>query len=130
MKTIPLDELLRQITPLPYVVDDGLIRQQDMIDVLTADIPNHERHWAAIGIADEDGFAESVAYCHPSNQAYLAHAANVVPELVAALNNCTRSLRVAFQAREDAFGIHHNDATDALLSAEAALAKATQVPVP
>jgi hypothetical protein len=84
-----LDDLLPQITPLPYVLDDGRITQMDMIDRLSEDLENPARHWTAIGISDREGFAESLAYAHPSNARYLAHAANHFP---AALELIERAL--------------------------------------
>lgn len=73
-------------TALPqqtWTVDDGLLCQQDHIDRLTEDLDSPERHWVAVGIEDEDGYAESVAYCHPSNAPLIAAA----PELLDALQN-------------------------------------------
>lgn len=114
-----LDELLKQITSLPYMLDDGLLRQQDLIDQLTLDLPNPDRHWTALGIEDSEGYAESVAYVHPNNAAYLAHAANVLPDLVTALDHTIRALQ--FNGRNP---VHRQT----IEFAQAALAKATEVP--
>lgn len=70
------------ITGSEWTVDDGLMGQQDHIDRLTEDLSNPDRHWVAVGISDEDGFAESVAYCHPENAKFIAAA----PAMSKALN--------------------------------------------
>lgn len=49
-----------------------------------------------------------------------------VERLRAALAGCIKALDVAIERSDgDLFGIHHNDATDAICEARAALAKAT-----
>lgn len=44
--------------------------------------------WLASGIADEEGFAESVAYCHPANAPLIAAA----PALLFALQAIDKAL--------------------------------------
>lgn len=63
-------------TPGPWIVDDWLVRPQDMRDQL-----DNDSEWVAVGIGDEDGYAESVAYCHLANARLIAAA----PELLHAL---------------------------------------------
>jgi hypothetical protein len=41
--------------------------------------------WAVVGLNDEDGFAETIAYCHPSNAPIVAAA----PELLALLTEAS-----------------------------------------
>ena len=54
------------------------------------------------------------------------HDERLIAELVAALRGCLKALDVAFDRSDgDLFGAHHNDATDAMLAAAAAIAKAT-----
>ena len=63
-------------TPGPFIIDEGIVRPEDMIDSIRAN-PT----WVAVGIADEDGYSSSVAYCHPMNAQLIAAA----PELLATL---------------------------------------------
>lgn len=53
-------------TPEPWVIDDGIDDPENMADELLRNA-GEENEWIAIGIADEEGYAESVAYCHPNN---------------------------------------------------------------
>ena len=45
------------------------------------------------------------------------------PEMLKALKGLTLFMDMAFTAEGDTFGFHHNDATDALISAKRAIAK-------
>lgn len=65
-----------QHTPGHWVIDDGFVRTEDMIYSMKSN-PT----WLAVGIEDEDGFAESVAYCHPDNAMLISAA----PEMLQAL---------------------------------------------
>lgn len=62
-------------TPEPWVIDDGIDDPENMADELLRNA-GEENEWIAIGIADEEGYAESVAYCHPNN----------APRIVACIN--------------------------------------------
>jgi hypothetical protein len=74
------------ITPGEWIVNDGLLQQQDLIDALTADLQEPSRHWTAVGIEDKEGYAESVAYCHPMN----AQAIAALPKLLEALESLAK----------------------------------------
>jgi hypothetical protein len=118
MKTTPLNEILKQITPLPWVADS--------IGIWPVDT---SRGWT---VADCSHAALDPEYQvrpeQSANAAYLTHAANVLPGLVEALRECREMLAVAMNAEENPFGIHHNQATDAISLAEITLATATNVP--
>lgn len=103
-----------QHTGGPWVVNDGLIRQQDMIDCLFLDLEAPERHWAAVGVEDAEGYAESVAYCHPDNANLVAAA----PSMLAAL----RLARDDLQLISDEQGGSHGRTMNIILEA---IAKAT-----
>lgn len=118
MKTTPLPEILKQITPLPLKVaqgDNGGKTNKLLFSgsKVVADCENHMMEPAT----------------QAANAAYLTHAANVLPGLVEALRECHEMLCVAMGADENPFGIHHNQATDAISQAEVALSIATNVPV-
>jgi hypothetical protein len=49
-----------------------------------------------------------------------------MPDLLKALQGTLAALNVAFSAEEDPFGVHHNDAQDAVSAAESAIRKATE----
>ena len=110
------------------VVEQGALTQQDHIDRLTEDIEKPERHWVAIGITDEDGYAESVAYSHPNNANAIVHAFNTLPKLVEEL----RQIKVSMEAEH--FGylpkeLQEVRRQDWLNSIQAALDKAEKVGV-
>ena len=63
--------------------DDGFIRPKDMAEQLLEGAT-----WVAVGIADKDGYAASVAYCHPKN----AQAIAALPEFLAALEKLESEL--------------------------------------
>lgn len=65
-------------TPGPWVKDDGFVRPQDMVEQLLENTT-----WVAVGICDEDGYAASVAYCHPDNASLISAA----PEMLEALTH-------------------------------------------
>lgn len=67
-----------QHTPGPFFIDEGFIGPQDMVDQLLD--PNNET-WVAVGFHDAEGYAGSVAYCHPDNAPLFAAA----PEMLHAL---------------------------------------------
>lgn len=62
-----------------WIVDEGVDTIENMIDCL-----KENQDWIAVGVADEDGYAESVAYCHPAN----AQAIAALPDLIEALKAC------------------------------------------
>jgi len=103
-----------------WIVDDGFQRQQEHIDALTDDLGNPDRHWVAVGIFDEDGFAESVAYCHPDNAPLISSA----PNLLAALQACLGLLQDEYN-RAVHTG-HGTAASWAFINAKTAIAKATE----
>lgn len=145
MKTIPLDELLQQITPLPYrsFLASGSPKK-------TEPYPDSERTslFRSCKIADED-HSKGNPMCHGNliahvynhspgghcveDAAYLTHAANVLPELVAAstrlrsISTRIGNLCHAGVAIPDEDWAEHYHATIAL---EGILIKATQVPIP
>jgi hypothetical protein len=69
-----------------WIVDAGGTDDiQNMADcLLTAKGTKDE--WMAVGLADHDGYAESIAYCHANNAPMIAAA----PDLHKALLNITR----------------------------------------
>jgi hypothetical protein len=67
-----------------------------------------------------EGFGSRMTKERDANAALIAAA----PELLEALKLLVPCLEMAFDAEGDAFGVHHNDATDALGGAIAAIAKA------
>lgn len=50
------------ITTGPFVIEEGFVRPQDMAEQL---LDPHNEKWVAVGYEDADGYAASVAYCHP-----------------------------------------------------------------
>ena len=121
MKTIPLDELLQQITPLPW-------------KALTPAVPSAEPGAFEINFAAAGFVNHIVVYGdgksnHVADARYLAHAANVLPELVTALATLTGLIeRGRFVLPEGDF----NEEPRFLLAfqaARSALTQATQVPV-
>ena len=129
MKTIPLDELLKQITPLPYSPDDGLIRLSEQLEFCRENIGT-DQEWQSLTIHDNEGPAAVVALCHPQNAAYLAHAANLLPELVTTLTTCRNSIRHAAHCRAPQAYRCTCDADRLWELTQAVLNKATAVPVP
>ena len=73
-------------TPGPWIVDDGTDSTENMSEVILED-KGTDREWIAVGIADNDGYAESVAYCHPDN----AHLIAAAPEMLEALTTLART---------------------------------------
>lgn len=65
-----------------------------MRDVLAVD-EGTPREWIAVGIEDENGYAESVAYCHPDNAPAIA----AVPKLVECLKEIANSVALVLQAK-------------------------------
>lgn len=69
-------------TPGPWIPDNGGCDSIDnMVECLTHD-EGTLREWMAVGKADSEGYAESLAYCHPDNANLIAAA----PEMLAALH--------------------------------------------
>lgn len=64
---------LDSFTAGPWVVDDGMVTP----DVMRRNLGD-DTDWVAVGIEDEDGFAEVVAYTHPANARVIA----AVPDLL------------------------------------------------
>ena len=62
-----------------WVIDDGMVRMSNQASILIDDIGT-ERQWVAIGIEDEDGFAEVVALAHPINARLIASAPDLLEE--------------------------------------------------
>lgn len=51
---------------ITWIKNDGVDSIDNMVSCLEDD-KDTAREWDAIGTADKDGYAESVAYCHPLN---------------------------------------------------------------
>lgn len=62
-------------TPTPWTIDDGALTPQDIVEIIKFE-EGTGAPWVAIGIEDEDGFAECVAYAHPNNAALIVKAVN------------------------------------------------------
>jgi hypothetical protein len=73
------------ITPGPWIRESGCLSRADMAEQL---LDPMNTAWVAVGVQDEDGYAASVAYCHPLN----AKAIAAVPELLAALEKIESEL--------------------------------------
>lgn len=68
-------------TPEKWVIDtDGWDRPGDMAECILRN-KGTEAEWVAVGYCDDEGYAASVAYCHPGNAPLIAAA----PDLLAAL---------------------------------------------
>lgn len=83
--TRPTDPMVQ-----PWVVDVGSVADmKTQAQILTANVGT-DREWVAVGIEDEDGFAEVVALTHPSNAPLIAavrdyqHAAGLLADIVQA----------------------------------------------
>jgi hypothetical protein len=114
MKTIPLDELLKQTTPLPWHVDySGPAR----LGITAANDVT-----VALGnLQSEDGDTDE------ANVRYLAHAANLLPEFVTAL----RQLSHLAQQHDPKTGFYQPPDPYAVTQITLPLlAKAAAVPVP
>ncbi len=73
-----------EIAALPWVMDDGCVDMASQADQLLAK-DGTDGGWRALGMLDEDGFAEVVALAHPVNAEYIVRAANAHHKLVEAL---------------------------------------------
>lgn len=72
-----------QHTPGPWVTDsDGVDSPSNMAECLINDAGS-DREWVAVGIKDEDGYAESVAYCHPKNADLISASTDMLEALLA-----------------------------------------------
>lgn len=88
-------------TAEPWVSDGAGFDDIDNMIRCLEDDKGTDREWQAIGISDEDGYAESVAYCHPMNAPRITGCvngckgiqdpANTVPELIEALKEVVDS---------------------------------------
>ena len=117
MKTTPLDEALKQITPLPYRVSShDALRYTFHIDAGPA---GYDRKRVAIVTGDckRDG--------SEANAAYLAHAANVLPGLVELLELAANQAVTLANLVEDERSLYKADEA----AFRQALATATNVPV-
>ena len=76
-----------KFTQGPWFVDSGNDSIENMIDCLSADVGT-DREWVAVGLHDEDGYSESVAYCHPDNAPLIASA----PDMHEILIKCREAL--------------------------------------
>lgn len=69
-----------EATPRPWVLSDGADYPENMAQCILDGIGT-DREWTAIGVEDKDGYAYSVAYCHPSNAALICKAVNSFDEV-------------------------------------------------
>lgn len=111
-------------TPGPWIVSDGDTYIENMAQCLLAD-KGTDREWTAVGIADKEGYAESVAYCHPANARVIAAA----PELLACLEKIQGISSICLHAkggpsRKELLGM----STLALTLARAAIKQAEGTP--
>lgn len=61
----------KNATPRPWTIDKN---GTDSVENMAEQIKKGD--WMAIGIEDREGYAESVAYCHPNNAALIVRAVN------------------------------------------------------
>lgn len=73
------------ITPGLWIQESGCLSRADMAEQL---LDPMNTAWVAVGTQDEDGYAVSLAYCHPMHAAAIA----AVPELLAALEKIESEL--------------------------------------
>lgn len=120
MKLSPLDEILKQITPLPYQANEA---------VGMGGCAEPAVHIVAEG-------SPVVATCkarrvlegpYKTNAAYLAHAANVLPELVEALQAATLAMMEKAPGEDER---QTSERRAAYLLCTKALSLATNVPTP
>jgi hypothetical protein len=74
-------------SPGPWIINDGTDYPENMGRCILSDAGT-DREWTAVGIADKDGYAESVAYCHPDN----APLVSAAPEMLDALRLAHKAL--------------------------------------
>ena len=128
MKTTPLPEILKQITPLPYKTATG--EDWDGATIFHGEAyPVGARVVATCEGCDIPGMSgEQGADQAKASAAYLAHAANVLPGLVEALREAIVALDM-----DDNFGddidARHAAEEKAFLVCSSALALAANVPV-
>ncbi len=120
MKTTPLNEVLKQITPLPYRVDGT----HEVADITTPSPAPHKvlrsdsERWVALAEAlDAEGVYTA---------AYLTHAANVLPGLVELLELAANQAVTLANLVEDERSLYKADEA----AFRQALATATNVPTP
>ena len=93
----------------PWTVDEGTDSIENMAQCLQEN-QGTDREWIAVGIRDEDGYAESVAYCHPDNTRLISAA----PELYNILFDLVSDLKSdhdvsMYEEGEDERVYHEND---------------------
>lgn len=84
---------MRNFTEGPWVIDDGMDSPENMADEILRSAGG-EDEWVAVGICDEEGYASSVAYCHPNNAPLIAEA----PALLDALDDAVEALNAVLMA--------------------------------
>lgn len=62
-------------TAEPWTLDDGIVGPEQMVQGIQ-DGAGTDNEWIALGLDDEDGFAECTAYAHPSNAARIIACVN------------------------------------------------------
>jgi len=68
-------------TPEKWVIDtDGWDRPGDMAECILRN-KGTEAEWVAVGYCDDEGYAASVAYCHPGNAPLIAAATGLLAAL-------------------------------------------------
>jgi hypothetical protein len=110
----------------PWVEDENCTDDVDnMVACLLAG-KGTAREWVAIGIEDADGYAESVAYCHPDNAPLIVRAWNAYDVLVEALGESLVQLREYAKAEVARKGREYNEEDNGSIQIVlAALAKVT-----
>jgi len=94
----------------PWIIDKaGTDCIENMADCLLKWQPP-EHQWIAVGIEDKDGYAESVAYCHPRNANLIVKA----PEMYDLLSEMVDGLKEDHEATmrdegDDEKAYHEND---------------------
>ncbi len=85
-------------TPEPWVVDDGIDSPENMADEIMRNA-GEEHEWVAIGIEDEEGYASSVAYCHPMNSQRIVDCVNAMANIYSPAE-LVRAAKAALSALE------------------------------
>jgi hypothetical protein len=114
-----------QHTPGPWIRDSKHGGPQVSTEAQAAMLCENigtDREWEAVGIRDDDGFAEVVALVHPSNASLIAAA----PEMLAALQQCHAFLtdpKIAEWLNRSGYGVINYG--QAVVDATAAITRAT-----
>lgn len=120
MTTKQLEQLSREITQGDFVVDDQhIVGPEEMSNSLLLD-KGSSREWVAVGLNDEDGFAECVAYCHPMN----ALAISLVPQLIKEVLELRGSLEFLTNSLKPGNNVSVQMLADELNKARSLLSKA------